>query len=130
YTSGMSGWMQSSNFTPELQAQGMLTPQKTLYLWDTSLSNGGPIKKDRLWFFYSTAWAGSGTSLPGMYYNKNAGDITKWTYVPDFDRPAENGNAPGTIRPTLRLTAQVTPRNKLNMFWDPSQFRLSDRPQI
>ena len=61
-----------------------------------------------------------------MYYNKNAGDITKWTYEPDFSRPASNGNSPGTIRPTLRLTAQVTSRDKLNMFWDPSSFRFSD----
>ena len=133
YGSGMKGWMQSDNYgqiLKDFSGVTVLSPQKTLYLWDTSLSNGGPIKKDRLWFFYSTAWAGSGTSLPGMYYNKNAGDITKWTYVPDFDRPAENGNAPGTIRPTLRLTAQVSSRDKLNMFWDPSQFRFSDNVAI
>jgi hypothetical protein len=61
-----------------------------------------------------------------MYYNKNAGDRTKWLYEPDFDRPASNGNAPGTLNPTLRLTAQVTSRDKLNMFWDPGTFRLVD----
>ena len=133
YGSGMSGWMQSDNYgqlLKDFSGVTVLSPQKTLYLWDTSLSNGGPIKKDRLWFFYSTAYMGSGTSLPGMYYNKNAGDITKWLYEPDFDRPAQNGNAPGTIRPTLRLTAQVTSRDKLNLFWDPSAFRLSDNPSI
>src|SRR5689334_2926972 len=51
YSSGMSGWMQSSNFTQELKDAGMLTPQKTLYLVEASLSNGGPLKKDRLWYF-------------------------------------------------------------------------------
>ena len=125
--------MQSDNYgqiTKDFSNVAVLSPQKTLYLWDTSLSSGGPIKKDRLWFFYTTAYSGSGTSLPGMYYNKNAGDITKWTYVPDFDRPAQNGNAPGSIRPTLRLTAQVTSRDKLNMFWDPSTFRFSDNVAI
>ena len=51
-----------------------------------------------------------------MYYNKNAGNPNAWTYDPDFSRQAfrdrtwENGN--------LRLTAQITPRNKLNLFWD------------
>jgi hypothetical protein len=133
YGSGMSGWMQSDNYsriTRDFSNVAVLSPQRTEYLWDVSHSIGGPIKKNRLWFFYSTSYMGSGNSLPGMFYNKNEGDITKWLYEPDFSRPASNGNSPGTIRPTLRLTAQVTQRDKLNVFWDPSQFRLSDRPQI
>ena len=56
YGSGMTGWMQSSNYAQALKDFGMTcSPQKTIYLWDISLSSGGPIKKDRLWFFYSTA---------------------------------------------------------------------------
>ena len=56
---------------------------------------------------------GSGNDLPGIFYNKNAGDITKWTYDPDFNRPANNSNLSGMINPTLRLTAQLTLRNRL-----------------
>ncbi len=133
YGSGMSGWMQSDNYgqiSQDFSNVAVVSPQKTNYLWDISHSIGGPIKKDRLWFFFSTAYMGSGSSLPGMYYNKNAGDITKWTVRAGLQPSGQNGNSPGTIRPTLRLTAQVTPRNKLNMFWDPSTFRFSDRPQI
>jgi hypothetical protein len=133
YGSGMSGWMQSDNYgriTSEFSNVSVVSPQRTNYLFDISHSIGGPIKENRLWFFYSTSYMGNGSSLPGMYYNKNEGDITKWLYEPDFSRPASNGNSPGTIRPTLRLTAQVTDRDKLNVFWDPSVFRLSDRPQI
>jgi hypothetical protein len=133
YSSWMNGWMQSDNFDNILQEFSGVTivsPQKTNYLWDISLSNGGPILKDRLWFFYSTQWLGNGTSLPGMYYNKNAGDITKWLYEPDFSRPASNGNSPGTVRPALRLTAQVTAKDKLNMFWDAGAYRFTDPVQI
>jgi hypothetical protein len=129
----MGGGMQADNYSnllKEFNNVTVLSPQKTLYLWDISHSIGGPIKKDRLWFFFSTDWMASGSSLPGMYYNVNEGDITRWNYVADLNRPAQNGNEPGTIRPTLRLTAQLTPRNKLNMFWDPSTFRFADRPQI
>jgi len=129
YSSGMSGWMQSSNFTPALQAAGMLTPQQTLYLVEASLSNGGPIKKDRLWFFYNTRYSASGNSLPGIFYNLNAGNPAAWTYVPDTSRSVSNSQA-GSINPTFRLTAQVSPKNKLNLYWDPSSFRLSDRPAI
>jgi hypothetical protein len=131
YGSGMSGWMQSDNFSRHAQTltdQGItgLAPQTQNYLWDATMQNGGPIVKDRLWFFYVTSYTGSGSSLPGMFYNKNAGDITKWLYEPDFDRPATNGNAPGVVRPTLRLTMQASSRDKLNVFWDPGVFRFTD----
>jgi hypothetical protein len=129
FYSGMSGWMQSSNFTPALQAQGMTTPQKTLYLNEANVSFGGPVMKDRIWFFFNGRYSSSGTTLPGMFYNLNAGDPTKWTYVADTTRPAENSQL-GSINPTLRMTAQVSPKNKLNLYWDPSSYRLSDRPAI
>jgi hypothetical protein len=51
-----------------------------------------------------------------MYYNNSAGNPNAWTYVPDlnrqayFDRLWENGS--------LRLTWQVSARNKVNLFWD------------
>ena len=81
----MKGGMQADNYDPIREAfsnVAVVSPQKTLYLWDLTHSIGGPIKKDRLWFFYTTSYLGSGSSLPGMYYNKNAGDITKWLYEP------------------------------------------------
>ncbi len=64
YGSGMSGWMQSSNTTDALKAAGLTTPQSTLYLADISLSNGGPIVKDRLWFFYNTQYTGERELAP------------------------------------------------------------------
>ena len=77
----------------------VLSPQKTHYLWDNSLSTGGPIKKDRLWFFYRPQTPASGTDAPGMYYNKNAGDLTKWLYEPDFNRPAQQRQCSGHAQP-------------------------------
>jgi len=129
YSSGMSNWMQSSNYTPELKAAGMTTPQETLYLAEASLSDGGPIKKDRIWFFYNTRYSSSGNTLPGIYYNLNAGDPTKWLYAPDLSRSVANKQT-GSINPTLRITAQLTPHNTLNLYWDPSSYRLSDNPSI
>jgi len=72
YGSGMSNWMQSSNYTTDLKAAGMTTPQETLYLAEGSLSDGGPLKKDRIWFFFNTRYSSSGNTLPGIYYNLNA----------------------------------------------------------
>ena len=82
--SGLDGSMQGDNFTQELKDAGLRTPAKTNYQWDASLMNSGPIMQDRFWFFYATRYTGTGSDLPGIFYNKNAGDITKWTYDPDF----------------------------------------------
>ena len=129
YYSGMTGAMQSSNFTQELKNAGMLTPQKTLYLNEFSLSNAGPIVKDRLWFFYNTRYSSSANSLPGIFYNLNAGNPNQWLYRPDTTQEVSNSSL-GAINPTLRMTAQVSPKNKLSLYWDPGSARLSDRPQV
>jgi hypothetical protein len=127
--SGMTGAWQSSNYTPELRARGLLTPAKTNYLWDTSIMSGGPIRRDRLWFFLALRYNGIGEDRPGVFFNKNAGDPTKWNYDPDLDRPARNDSS-GALNPTIRLTMQLTSRDKLNLFADAGAFRLSDSPQI
>jgi hypothetical protein len=127
--SGLDGWMQGSNYTQKLRDAGLRSPARTNYQWDASLMNGGPLVRDRLWFFYATRYNGNGTDLTGIFFNKNAGDITKWTYDPDLSRPASNSSS-GAITPTLRLTMQVTPKIQAGAFVDAGAFRLSDSPQI
>jgi hypothetical protein len=117
FFTGLSGGMQASNYTPELQAAGLRRPAKTNHMYDTSLAAGGPIVRDRVWFFGLGYYRGSSNDVPGMYYNKNAGDPTKWTYEPDLSRPAVSEGR-GPLQPNLRLTFQLTPRNRLSLFWD------------
>jgi hypothetical protein len=117
FFTGLTGGMQASNYTADLQAAGLRRPAKTNHQYDTSFSAGGPIIKDRLWFFALAYYRGSESDVPGMYYNQNAGDITKWTYVADLDRPAVSSGH-GPLQPNLRLTFQLSSRDKLNLFWD------------
>jgi hypothetical protein len=117
FFTGLSGGMQASNFTPKLQAAGLRRPAKTNHMYDTSFAAGGPIVRDRLWFFGMGYYRGSSNDVPGMYYNKNAGDPTKWTYEADLDRPAVSEGR-GPIQPNLRLTWQVSSRDRLSLFWD------------
>ena len=42
--------------------------------WDSSFALGGPILRDRLWFYGSVRSFGSMPDVPGQYGNKNAGD--------------------------------------------------------
>ena len=122
--SGLTGGMQGSNYSQALRDAGLRTPAETRYQWDTSVSNSGPVIRDRLWFFYATRYQGSASTVPGMFHNKNAGDPTKWLYDPDFTRPAQTSDA-GTFTPTMRLTIQVSPRHKLGVFWDAGGFKIN-----
>src|SRR5262249_28452589 len=107
----------ASNYTDALKAAGLRTPAKTNYIYDTSYSLGGPIKQDKLWFYFLAYYRGSENTVPGVFYNKNEWDATKWSYVPDFNRPALSGGR-GPVQPALRLTYQVSSKNKLNLYWD------------
>ena len=51
--------------------------------WDTNFALGGPIVRDRLWFFDNVRSYGNHQEIPGLFGNLNAGDPTKWTYVAD-----------------------------------------------
>jgi hypothetical protein len=116
FASGLNGSMQSDNFTQRLIDAQLRRPNHTNYLYDTSVSAGGPIIKDRLWFYSLLYYRGSGNDV-SMFANVNAGNLSKWTYVADPTRPSKSdGNGP--LQPNTRLTFQVTPRNKLNLFWD------------
>jgi Carboxypeptidase regulatory-like domain len=110
-----AGWgpesLQGTNLTDELKAAGAVAPTPLITNYDISAAVGGPISKDRLWFFGSTRRQGT-AQLFDMFYNKNEGNPNVWTYEPDLSHQAiidrENHNF------GLRLTGQVTPRNKVN----------------
>jgi hypothetical protein len=116
FLAGVSEAMVDNNYTPELQAAGLGTPGRLLKLWDYTAGVGGPIKKDRLWYFLNLRSQGAHSSVSGMYANRNAGDPSKWTYEADTSRQSRTA-ASWTVA-SLRLTLQATPRNKFNVYWD------------
>ena len=116
FANGVNEAMQGSNFTPRLQAAGLTAPPKVIKLFDVQASAGGPIVRDRVWFFYNFRRYGSADAQPGIFANKNAGDPTKWTYEPDFSQQGRTDVTRNIY--ALRLTWQATPRNKIMGFFD------------
>jgi hypothetical protein len=112
---GANDSMQSSNYTEELKARGLGSPAELLKIYDVNPQGGGPIFRDRLWFYLTERQWGNDQSVPGMWFNKNAGDPTKWAYEPDLARPAFTDTKMRTH--VLNLTWQATPRNKLGIYW-------------
>ena len=113
--SGLTEAMQGDNFDEEL-TRILTAPAKVLKLWDYQASLGGPVVRDRLWYFFNWREVGGADAVPGMFANRNAGDPTKWHYDPDLSRQARNDSVQNVY--ALRLTAQLTARNKVSVFWD------------
>ncbi|MEP7305081.1 MAG: hypothetical protein ABJA98_06150, partial [Acidobacteriota bacterium] len=119
FVSGTGSSLQGSNLTADIQAKGLTATNSIQKLWDVNPSLGGPIVRDRLWFFGTYRYQISRQNVASMFINKNAGDPTKWTYDPDRSQQAVDD---GTWKNgSLRLTWQPTPRNKINI-WSSVQY--------
>src|SRR5262245_22639999 len=114
--SGFSRGMQSNNFTPELQARGASSFNPTFHVYDFNAAAGGPIVKDKLWYYVSVREQGSRRDTLNVFYNKSAGDPTKWTYDPDYGQPAYYDRMWENY--TRRIIWQASPRNKITFSWD------------
>jgi hypothetical protein len=121
FATGVNSRFQSDNYTDALKAAGLRAPNSIKEVYDVNPGVGGPIVRDKLWFYSAARWQGTQTYVAGLWQNKNAGDPTKWTYDPDFSKPAvqpliqQSGNT--------RITWQITPRNKVSGFYE-HQYRV------
>jgi len=77
-------------------------------VFDYRFGLGGPIKRDKLWFYTAHRWWNAAQYAPGNYFNQTPNTMF---YTPDFTRPAwfeldfqDSG---------VRLTGQVTSKQKV-----------------
>src|SRR5205085_11341471 len=112
-------WSQGNNLDDTLRSYGLTDVAALIKNWDTNFAIGGPIVKDRLWFFNNVRSYGNHQDIVGLFGNKNAGDPTKWTYLRD-DAVKGRGAAAKMIE-AIRLTGQVTPKNKVGFYMDYQQ---------
>jgi hypothetical protein len=113
--SGSNDSLQGSNYTERLKAKGLRSPAELISVYDVNPMYGGRILRDKLWFYSAFRQTGGKSTVPGMFWNKNAGDPTKW--IVDFDRSQPAFTTRVERQGTMRLTWQATPRNKFNMLW-------------
>jgi hypothetical protein len=106
--------MEMNNLTADLQARNPLlrTPGFDS-LVDESGAFGGPIRHDRLWFFVAHRYRSNDLTGSNQFYSINP---LAYTYNPDFTRPLNAGGF--DMDNQVRVTAQVSPRNKLSGFYD------------
>lgn len=78
------GW-DASNLNDALRARGLSRTNKQAFLYDTGAGFGGPLVKNRLWFYGAPRFWGNKYYIAGNYYNKLAHTLF---YEADLSRPA------------------------------------------
>ena len=86
FASGSGEKLQSDNLTQALTDQGVTSGTPFSKVYDVSAAFGGPIVRDRVWYFANAHVGGSTKESANVYYNLNAGDAATWLYAPDFSR--------------------------------------------
>jgi hypothetical protein len=112
FLSGASGAMQGSNYTDDLKAAGLRSPAELKKVWDFNPMGGGRIVRDKLWFYLTYREVVAENTIPGIFFNRNAGDATKWLVDFDTSRPSYGDSL--TRNAIGRITWQVSPRNKVS----------------
>src|SRR5258706_198885 len=119
YGKSPSSW-QGNNLTPRLSALGVSAVDKISNFYELNIEQGGPIMKDKLWFFGAFRRA---------HYDKpiaNTFVVAQGTNVPAAFKAclASPGSCEQGIsdekmdNPVVRLTWQVSPRNKFAAYMD------------
>jgi hypothetical protein len=109
-------WGQSTNIDDRLRGLGFAEAPALLKNWDSNFSIGGPIKRDRLWFYANTRTTGNYTDTQNQYANVNVGNPNAWTWVKNEGVRVRNDTSRWVN--SIRLTDQVTPRNKVGFYFD------------
>jgi hypothetical protein len=82
-------------------------------LFDVSPAVGGPVIRDKLWYYGDYRYSDKVNLAPGAYYAKDPRAVV---YQPDLNRPAQDVFTIHWV--DTRFTWQATPKNKFAVFWD------------
>ena len=100
--------LENSNFNDDLAARGLQPNSSLKKFYDVGGAFGGPIRRDRVWFFGAYRTGVTQQFQQGNYYNKRQGTLF---YEPDLSRPAHTDTYSKDY--TFRLTWQAAAKHKI-----------------
>lgn len=100
--------MNADNLSDKLRARGITDVARQYHNSDVNFSFGGPIKRDKLWFFVAYRYEALDLTVVDNYYDKNP---APYIYEPDLTQPAhDNGNIPNK---SFRVAWQASAKDKI-----------------
>jgi hypothetical protein len=104
-----------SNLSDDLRARGITNVPKVIHISDFNPGLGGPVVRDKLWFYAAYRYQSLNSTIVDLYHDKNP---AAHIYEEDLTQPArDNGTIPNTA---VRLTWQASARDKVQ-FWFTNQ---------
>jgi hypothetical protein len=116
FATGASSSFQSNNYSADLQARGLSAPNRLKTMYDVNPSIGGPIAKDKVWFFASARFQANKNYIAGVFNNLNAGNPNAWTFVADTANQGVFHMTQESV--TTRVTWQANAKNKISVAFD------------
>src|SRR5262245_48260077 len=106
----------SDNYTgTDVQQRGLTAPSKIKANGEFNPGVGGPIKRDKLWFFLSGKYVFADNLVAGMFFNENANKPNEWRYVRST-RQAILHQDQQIFQ--MRYTYQLNQKNKIGFTFD------------
>ncbi len=103
-------WSKGNNLDDELRAFGIRETPGIIKAYDGSVSYGGPIVRDRLWFYGSYRKLNTITQIEGVRWNQNTFDLSRWDWLEDPTISARR--LEGRQMFISRFATQITPKNR------------------
>jgi len=105
--------LQSDNLDAALRARGATAGSDIRTLYDVEFGAGGPLRRNKLWFYGSARRWITTSNLAGLYFNKLQNPQGTLFYAQDTTRPGYEDNF--YIDESVRLTWQVSARHKIGL---------------
>jgi hypothetical protein len=105
--------LQSSNLDADLISKGLSSVNSVQRVFDINGAIGGPLIKDKLWFFAAARKWGAKTGVANLYADTNTRDFV---FTPDLTRPIQPVEADRGAGG--RLTYQATSKDRFTFSWD------------
>ena len=107
--------LQSNNIDDRLRTRGATAGSDIKTLYDIEAGVGGPIRRNKLWFFGSARRWITTSNLAGLYFNKLQNPQGTLFYAQDLGRPGFEDNF--YIDESLRLTWQAAAKHKIGVLF-------------
>jgi carboxypeptidase family protein len=109
-------WSRGNNLNSQLTAPppgpNLKETPGIINSYDANVSYGGPIKRDRLWFFGSYRSLQTAAAVPGVVLNANAYNAARWDWVADPTVTART--LQGRESYIGRITMQVSTKHRVS----------------
>jgi carboxypeptidase family protein len=101
--------MQAGNLDQPLIDRGLRSIGRLDRLWDTTFSIGGPIRRDKVWFFGTAGWKDLSKTVADSFHDANLFD---YVFTADLNQPGHDEGYQKTYN--TRVTWQASQKDKIS----------------